>query len=90
MGFAFLTIAAGAYVAATLSGQVLLERARRQSLWSLARAQEARQAETVLQRQVDAMSSLASIQSWAHANGFVAPDSPITSSEGVSRVAARR
>ena len=90
IGFAFLTIAAAAYVAGTLGGQVLMERARRQSLWSMARAQDARQAEAVLQRQVDAMTSLSAIQNWAKANGFVAPDSPISSSEGVSRVASRR
>lgn len=79
--FLFMTVAAGSYVAATLSGQVLLEQARRQSLSSQARTTEARQAESVLRHQVDELSSLASIAAWARANGFSAPDAQRTTSD---------
>lgn len=70
----FLSTVAFTYVAGSLGGQVLLEKARRESLHSLARAQEARQAEAVLRHQVDGLLSLDSIAGWARANGFVAPD----------------
>ncbi|MBI5707786.1 MAG: hypothetical protein HZC36_12450 [Armatimonadetes bacterium] len=70
----FFTVVALTYVVGSLSGQVLLEKARRESLQSLARAQEARQAEAVLQHQVDGLLSLDSIAGWARANGFIAPD----------------
>lgn len=73
---------------ASLSGYVLLENARKDGMIARDRATEARQAEAVLRKSVDALTSFASIKDWTAANGFVAPDAPGQSSVGVVRVAA--
>jgi hypothetical protein len=73
-GLAFLGLTYGFFSAGSLAGSVLAEKARRDGIEALGRAKAARSAEIVLERKLDSMKSLGAIESWAAANGFVAPD----------------
>lgn len=68
------------YCGASLAGSVLAESARRQSIEAVARVKAARAAEANLQRRLDALRGLASIDAWASQNGFVASDRSLQTS----------
>ncbi|HVL38055.1 MAG TPA: hypothetical protein VM328_01570, partial [Fimbriimonadaceae bacterium] len=68
------TLALLSFLASSLCGNVLMEKARREGLAASSRARDARRAEASVRRQVDALTSLGATETWAVANGFAAPD----------------
>ena len=70
----FAIIVCCAFIASSLFGNVMVEKARREGLRAAERAREARKAETVLREQVDMLVSLTAVEDWATAHSFVAPD----------------
>lgn len=69
----FVILAGLSFIASSLSGHVMVEKVRREGLRAGERAREARKAEAVLRQQVDALSSLGSVEDWAAAHNFVGP-----------------
>jgi hypothetical protein len=69
-GFVALATSAGT----SLSGHVMVEKARRDGIRAAERAREARSAEAVLRQKVNNLTSLFSVQEWALTHGFQAPD----------------
>ena len=85
---AFLAFAGLTYIffsAASLAGSVLAEQARRDGLKASARAAAATHEQTFLERRLDALRSLGSVDRWAIQNGFTAPDRQPNSSLVASR-----
>jgi hypothetical protein len=70
----FAIIVGFTFMASSLAGQVLVEKARREGIRATERARDARKAEAVLRQQVDALQSLDNVEAWATAHGFTAPD----------------
>jgi len=62
------------YVTRAVAGQVSVEKARHQELDARHRAVDARQAESEIRARVDALTSSASVQQWATARSYIAPD----------------
>jgi hypothetical protein len=60
--------------ASGLTGQVMMEKARREGIRAAVRAREARTAEALLRTRVTELTSMSSVQDWALAHGFQAPD----------------
>lgn len=85
----FGCIVMATHITASLCGYVLLESARREGIQADLRAKAARRAEAAIRRSVDALNSVNAIQEWALANGFVATDTSVRPSLGVTRVASR-
>lgn len=73
------------YSVASLAGSVLAEQARRDGLNASARANAATHEQTFLERRLDQLRSLSSIDRWAAQNGFEAPDRAPHSSLVASR-----
>jgi len=71
---AFASIMGLTYLVSALTGQVMLESARRQELTAKERASSAHRAEASLREQVYTMLSGASIERWATSHSFVTPD----------------
>jgi hypothetical protein len=71
---AFFLIFALTAAASGLGGQVMMEKARREGLRAKERAAAARSAEKLLQNRLEELTSVASVQEWATANGFEAAD----------------
>ena len=70
----FAIIVCCAFIASSLLGNVMVEKARREGLRAAERARDARKAEAVLREQVDSLMSLAAVEDWATAHNFSAPD----------------
>ena len=69
----FVIIAGIAFIGSSLSGNVMVEKVRREGLRAAERAREARKSEAILRQQVDILSSLGSVDDWAAAHGFTPP-----------------
>ena len=74
---AFGGIFLSTYVASALTGQVFVEKARRQEIAAKERAIAARRAEAEIRERVDALTSAAAVQQWASARGYIAPDAQV-------------
>lgn len=70
----FACIALGTFLVSSMCGQVMVENSRREGLRAVSRLKEARKAESILRRRLDALTSLASIESWSKAHGYFPPD----------------
>jgi hypothetical protein len=70
----FAVVALATSAASSLTGNVMVEKARRDGIHAAERSRDARAAEAVLRRKVNELTSIASIQEWAIAHGFEAPD----------------
>jgi hypothetical protein len=77
----FVVVGGMAFFSSSLLGHVMVEKARREGISARARALDARKAETLLRSRIDGLTSLASVEGWAHAHGFVAPDGIAGTSE---------
>lgn len=70
----FLFIVGSTWIVSSLAGNVMVEKARRESIRSTQRAREARGGVAVLRRSIDLMTSYTAINDWAVSHGFRAPD----------------
>lgn len=70
----FLSLVGATWIVSSLAGNVMLEKARRESIQSTRRAREARSAVAVLRRTIDSMTSYSAINDWATSHGYRAPD----------------
>jgi hypothetical protein len=83
----FSCLAAATYLVSSISGQVLLENARRDGIAAQRRASEAKRAEVSLRARINELTGFTNLENWALAHGFVAPDRPVEPSGGTTRVA---
>ncbi len=83
----FMGLSAMTYLVSSLSGQVMLENARRDGIAAQRRAVEARRSEVMLRSRINELTGFSSLEGWAVAHGFVAPDQPSLPSGDVTRVA---
>lgn len=67
-------IAAISYVASSLTGQVMLEKARHEEIRALVRAESARKMETALRSRLDDILRPDRVEAWALGHGFVPRD----------------
>jgi len=86
----FGLIAAVVYVASALTGNVMMEKARRDGILAQERARAARAAEGALRESIDEMTSLDALNDWACAHGFSAPEQLARAPEGAQVVASNR
>lgn len=86
----FALVAGASFMASSLMGNVMLEKARQEGKQAMRRTAAAREYQSTLQRQVIRLHSSTSVQSWAAANGFVASDSLSHPSFEDRRVALQR
>jgi hypothetical protein len=86
----FALVAAVAYVASALTGNVMMEKARRDGILAQERAREARAAEGALRESIDDMTSLDALNDWACAHGFSAPEQLARAHQGAEIVASNR
>ncbi|HWA84297.1 MAG TPA: hypothetical protein VG820_12710, partial [Fimbriimonadaceae bacterium] len=63
------------FFASSLSGQVMVEKARRDGLRAVGRAKDAAKEVALLRQSVQDMTQPSRIDAWAEENGFVSPDS---------------
>ena len=73
-GLLFAGVTIAVFMASSLMGHVLVEKTRRDSLMALSRFRDAKKAEVALQQQVDALTSMGAIQTWAFDHGFRGPE----------------
>ncbi len=84
-------VALAAFSVSSLSGHVMVEKARGEGIRAAERARVARNAESGIRQRVDALTTEPSIEKWALANGFRAPDDVEKPGNGKdSRVASLR
>jgi len=86
----FAFVASCAFLVNGLSGNVMVEKARREGIDAAQRTRQARVMQATLQRQTSSITSLNATEEWALASGFVAADRPVRSSSENSRVAFNR
>lgn len=86
----FGLIAVAVYVASALTGNVMMEKARREGLDAQERARAARSAEVALRESIDSLTSLSALNDWACAHGFRAPEQLARLPEGAGFVATNR
>jgi len=72
----FVVLTVSSYAASSLSGQVMVEKTRREGIVASSRAQLAQEKEKTLRTQIDDLLRPSSIESWAMENGFVLNDAP--------------
>ncbi|MBC8066079.1 MAG: hypothetical protein H7Y17_14700 [Chlorobia bacterium] len=70
----FLAVAVVTFGASSLSGHVMVEKARRDGIHAGQRLKAAKAAQTVLSVKIAEISSSNELVVWAKRNGFVAPD----------------
>ena len=70
----FVIIVGTTYLASSLSGNVMMEKARREGLRAQDRARTARKAEVVLRQEIDGMTGMTALADWALSHGFRAPE----------------
>jgi hypothetical protein len=85
----FTVIAGIAFGTLSLAGQVMVEKARRDSIRAAARARQSSRVIADLRGDVQALTSSRSIDEWAAANGFIPTDSA-PKATGVIHLAAIR
>ena len=83
----FIIMAGLTFMASSLLGQVMVEKARREGLRAAERSREARKVEAVLRQRIDYLGSLGTVEAWATSHNFVAPDGVIQPAQQVARVA---
>lgn len=86
----FGILVAVTYLASSLSGNVMMEKARREGLRAQDRAQAAQKAEFVLRQSIDAMTGLSALHDWALGHGFKAPEQLAQPPKGNAVVAINR
>lgn len=70
----FMIVAGVAYLVSSLSGQVMVEKARRDGISASRRAEDARKVVAELSKRLDALTSLGAVDEWARNHSFLAPD----------------
>jgi hypothetical protein len=70
----FLIIVGVTYLVSSLTGQVMVEKARREGISASGRALEARKVEAELGKRLDMLTSFASVDEWAKTHNFLPPD----------------
>jgi cell division protein FtsB len=89
-GIVFFVVATFVFGASSLTGHVLVESARRQTIQANQRLRTAVAAQSTLSREIEALSDERELVAWATRNGFVAPDQfPGTSRRPDAIVASR-
>ena len=85
----FLAVTVITCAASSLSGQIMVEKARREGLRAQERASVAQRSEAALRIQVNKLASAPAIEIWAQEHGFVTVDSltPIVRAEAHGAVA---
>jgi hypothetical protein len=83
----FLVISSATYLASSMAGQVMVEKARRDGIGAQRRASEAKRAEVSLRARINELTGFSNLDSWAVAHGLVASDQPIVPSGETTRVA---
>lgn len=73
----FICIAGTVYLVSSMVGQVMVEKARREGIRAASRSIEAKKAESMIRRHVEALTSLSAVDEWASAHGFLAPDKQV-------------
>jgi len=71
---AFCVLTLSIYFVSSLSGQVMVEKARREGLSAVTRAKDAVKEEAMLREKVQALTRASAVDTWAEENGFVAPE----------------
>lgn len=66
----FLSVSVVAYLGVTISGHIMIDQARRDSMEARARLNTASRAVAGLERRVHELKSPSSVQMWASANGY--------------------
>jgi hypothetical protein len=62
------------YLVSSMTGQVMVEKARREGISASGRALEARKVEAELGKRLDMLTSFASVDEWAKTHNFLPPD----------------
>jgi len=86
----FVVLVGATWVVSNLAGNVMVEKARRESIQSKRRAREARSSVAVLRRSIDSMTSYTAVSDWATSHGFRAPDQAAQPSSMKDYVASNR
>jgi hypothetical protein len=86
----FFIILGVTFLASSLSGNVMMEKARREGLRAQDRAQAAKKAEAGLRQSIDAMTGMTAVGDWALAHGFRAPEQLVQPPKGDGLVAINR
>jgi hypothetical protein len=87
---AFSMIVLLVFGASNLAGNVMVERARRDGIGARQRLRAAVAAQSILAREIEALSNEEDLLAWAERNGFVAPHSPVKTSGSNRVIVARR
>lgn len=83
----FVVLSACTFSAVSLAGQVMVEKARRDSISATARARTASREIAELRQRVQNLNSSSSIEDWAATNGFI-PTESTPKAEGVNQLVA--
>lgn len=70
----FGVLALSTFMASSLGGMVMVEKARREGIHAVDRAKSAAKDEAILRDRVQTMTGPAAVDSWAEQHGFVAPE----------------
>lgn len=70
-----------AFLLSTISGQVMLEKVRREGILARQLVVDSHKIENSERRQLDAITNPIAIEEWAEAHGFVAPEAQIESKD---------
>ena len=89
-GVVFCVVALFVFGASSLTGHVMVESARRQSIQANQRLRAAVSAQATLARDIEALSNEREMEAWAVRNGFVAPDPFSGTSRRQNAIVARR
>lgn len=85
----FSVVAFCTYLASSMAGQVMVEKARRDGIAAQRRATDAKRTEGGLRSRINELTGFTAMDTWALGHGFVAPDRPSLPSQEVTRVAQR-
>jgi hypothetical protein len=83
-----LIIVGVTYLVSSLTGQVMVEKARRDGIRASSRALEARKVEGELSKRLDLLTSFASVDEWAKTHNFLPPDQLVGNPETAAPLAA--
>jgi hypothetical protein len=89
-GILFGLVIVAVYLASSLTGNVMMEKARREGLRAQERAQAAKKTEAGLRQSIDAMTGITAVGEWALAHGFRAPEQLAQPPKGDGFVAINR
>lgn len=85
----FAVVAVATFLASSMAGQVMVEKARREGISAQRRASDARRAEAALRSRISELTGFTAMENWALSHGYIAPDRPNPTSQEVTRVAQR-